>query len=84
MTRLISLKAMDVVVLTAISGNGQCTRNEGDAKVIRKRTLENRLVVPAIYSLRTRNKRERVPSNKGKSKIYEHFHRKNCKKPVLM
>ena len=56
MTRLISLKAMDVVVLTAISGNGQCTRNEGDAEVIGKRTLENGLVVPAIYSLRTWNK----------------------------
>ena len=30
--------------------------NEGDAEVIGKRTLENGLVVPAIYSLRTRNK----------------------------
>ena len=30
--------------------------NEGDAKVIRKQTLENGLVVPTIYSLQTRNK----------------------------
>ena len=29
--------------------------NEGDAEVIGKRTLENGVVVPAIFSLRTRN-----------------------------
>ena len=47
---------MDVVVLIAISGNGQCTCNEGDAEVIGKRTLQNGLLVLAIYSLRTRSK----------------------------
>lgn len=60
--------------------------NEGDAEVIGKRTLENGLVVPAIYS--SANKKQehircvkwRSPSNKGKSEVYERCHRKNCKK----
>ena len=42
--------------------------NEGDAKVIRKRTLENGLVVPAIYSLRARDKNISDVLNKVMSK----------------
>ena len=64
--------------------------NEGDAEIIRKRTLENGLVVPAIYSLRTRNKNisdvlnRELQAIKEKVKYMNVVIEKSVKKPVLL
>ena len=51
--------------------------NESDAEVIGKRTLENGLVVPAIYSLRTRNKNISDVLNRELQAIKEKMKYKN-------
>ena len=64
--------------------------NEGNAEVIGKRTLENGLVVPAIYSLRTRNKNisdvlnRELQAIKEKVKYMNIAIEKTVKKPVLL
>ena len=64
--------------------------NEGDAEVIGKWTLENGLAVPAIYSLRARNKNisdvlnKELQAIKEKVKYMNITIEKTVKKPVLL
>jgi len=63
--------------------------NEGRAEVIGKRTLENELVVPAVYTLRTKNKNisdvlvRELQGIKEKVKYMDITIEKTVTKPVL-